>query len=293
LHPRVLIDSSQKRWIVATAILALAAVGLFVWLNQRTPDGLAGGSTVGLWYGIAGSGLMVYAGALAGLRKVPSWWWIGSRRVWMRGHVWLSMLSVVLILCHSGFRWGGPLERALWIVFALTIVTGIYGLILQQFMPRMLSTRIKHEVPYEQIPHLSLMLCRRGDELAGKIAGVEMSGTATNFLVSQAGFGAVLQFQKFYERHVRRFLRDGAAGSPMLADATQAELAFSRLRALPGLIAVRTDLREIQTLCDERRDLPEQERLHHWLHGWLLLHIPLSVILLVLGVAHAVMSLYY
>ena len=68
----MLIDSSQKRWILTTAVLAVAAVALFVWLNQRTPDGLTGGSTVGLWYGIAGSALMVYAGALAGLRAMPA-----------------------------------------------------------------------------------------------------------------------------------------------------------------------------------------------------------------------------
>ena len=43
----------------------------------------------------------------------------------------------------------------------------------------------------------------------------------------------------------------------------------------------------------ERRRLAEQERLHGWLHGWLLLHIPLSAALLVLGVAHAVTALYY
>ena len=36
-----------------------------------------------------------------------------------------------------------------------------------------------------------------------------------------------------------------------------------------------------------------KERLHYFLHGWLLLHVPLSLILLVLGVVHAVMSTYY
>jgi len=37
----------------------------------------------------------------------------------------------------------------------------------------------------------------------------------------------------------------------------------------------------------------EQERIHRWLHIWLLLHIPLSVALLVLGVLHIVTALYY
>ena len=42
----------------------------------------------------------------------------------------------------------------------------------------------------------------------------------------------------------------------------------------------------------ERRLLLEQERIYHWLHGWLLLHIPLSAALLVLGLAHVFMSLF-
>jgi len=33
--------------------------------------------------------------------------------------------------------------------------------------------------------------------------------------------------------------------------------------------------------------------LHRWLHGWLLLHIPFSLALILLGAIHAVMALRY
>ena len=48
--------------------------------------------------------------------------------------------------------------------------------------------------------------------------------------------------------------------------------------------------------CDvaaERRDLAVQRRLHHWLHGWLFVHVPLTAALLVLLAAHAVLALRY
>ena len=80
---------------------------------------------------------MVYAGLLSAMRNVPSWWWIGPRQTWMRGHIWLGLLSGVLILCHSGYRWGGPLEIALWVVLIAMLMTGIYGLVLQQVLPRL------------------------------------------------------------------------------------------------------------------------------------------------------------
>ena len=52
--------------------------------------------SAGLWFGSAGSLLMIYAGLLAAHRKVPSWWFLGARKTWLRGHVWLGLLSVVL-----------------------------------------------------------------------------------------------------------------------------------------------------------------------------------------------------
>src|SRR5438105_11273125 len=125
----LLIDSTHRRWFATTAVLAAAALGLYWWLDSRTPGGLSGGSIVGLWYGIIGSALMIYAGLLAALRKVPAWWWIGSRKVWLKGHIWLGLLSGVVILCHSGFHWGGLLERVLWIVFVCTRLLGILVLL--------------------------------------------------------------------------------------------------------------------------------------------------------------------
>jgi hypothetical protein len=50
-------------------------------------------------------------------------------------------------------------------------------------------------------------------------------------------------------------------------------------------------LTDLENICDEARQLLRQERLHRWLHGWLLLHIPLSLALILLGAVHAVMAL--
>jgi drug/metabolite transporter (DMT)-like permease len=121
----LLIDSSHKRWFLVTLVLALAALAVYAVFWWNSPGGLTGGSILGVWYGLLGSALMVYAGLLSALRKVPSWWWIGSRKVWLRGHIWLGLLSGVFILCHSGCRWGGPLEVILWVVLIATLATGV------------------------------------------------------------------------------------------------------------------------------------------------------------------------
>lgn len=289
----MLIDRSHRIWGLVTAGLAALAVAAYVWLDRFTPGGLTGGSMVGLWYGIAGFLLMVFAGLLAVLRRVPSWWWIGSRRTWLRAHLWLSPLGAVLILCHSGVHWGGPLEKLLWLLLILTMLSGLFGLAVQQFLPHVMTTRLPNEVPYEQIPHLCQLLRRKADGLAEKVKSLEVEVTGTNIMASQVGLGAVVQFSDFYEKQIRPFLFEGDVRGSLLANPLDAEETFARLRALPGLAKAAAPLTQLQQLCDERRQLPQQERLHHWLHVWLLLHVPVSYALLLLSVVHAVSALYF
>jgi len=42
-----------------------------------------------------------------------------------------------------------------------------------------------------------------------------------------------------------------------------------------------------KTFATKRASFFCQERMHHWLHGWLLVHIPLSLALILLGAVHA------
>jgi hypothetical protein len=280
----LLIDSLHRRWFLATTVVAIVALAVYAVCERASPGGLTGGSTVGLWYGAIGSGLMVYAGLLSALRKVPSWWWIGSRQVWMRGHIWLGLLSAVFLLCHSGFRWGGPLERLLWIVTIAVLVTGVLGLVLQQALPRLLLTRVPNEAPYEQVPHLCRVMRQKADALVESVCGPAD--------VAPAESGKA-QLRSFYEDEVRPFLAPDLPRSAPLLNSLHVETGFARLGKLPGLEGAGAALAELQGLCEQRRLLADQERLHFWLHSWLLLHVPLSAALLVLGVAHAATALYY
>lgn len=277
----MLIDSSHKKWIWTTAGLAVAAAAIWGWEWYRAPAALTGGSTLGLWYGILGSLLMIFAGLLSALRKVPTWSWLGPRKVWLRGHIWLGLLAVVLILLHSGFRLGGTLEKSLWAVIILITLSGIFGLLLQQFVPRILTLRIPCESPTEQIPHLCLRMRQTGDQLVDSMAN------------GKANSAAVLELSRFYDEMVRPFLGEDYTSASPLAAQFQAESVFTRVRAMPGMKEIDPVLRELESLCTERRFLGEQQRLHRLLHSWLLVHVPLSAALLVLGVAHVILSLYF
>ena len=63
------------------------------------------------------------------------------------------------------------------------------------------------------------------------------------------------------------------------------------LGMLPAIVHPR--LEDLENICEEERQLNRQEQLHHWLHWWLLVHVPVSFALLLLGAVHAVMALFY
>jgi len=279
---RVLLDHRHKPWIVATGVVAVGGIALYLWFELRSPRELTGGTTVGLWYGVIGSVLMIFAGLLSALRKVPAWWWIGSRQAWLRGHIWLGLLSVVFIACHAHARLGGFVEKLLWVVLAAVILSGVFGLVLQQFLPRWLAQRCGDEAPYEQIPHLCRLMRGKADAAVDEVAPAAAVG---------ATFAAELR--AFHDQHVRPFLAVPVPRGSVLREEQRASSVFDALRKrldLSGAGAtVLAETDRLEELCRDRRQLADQERLHHWLHGWLLLHIPLSVALLVLGVAHAVM----
>jgi hypothetical protein len=113
--------------------------------------------------------------------------------------------------------------------------------------------------------------------------------------VEDAAFAgsARAQLRAFFEAEIAPFLAGAAVTASALYDSTRAHESFAQYLALPEFADDRSTLTELEQLCDQRRQIAVQERLHHLLHGWLLVHIPLSVALLVLGVTHVVTALYF
>ena len=97
------------------------------------------------------------------------------------------------------------------------------------------------------------------------------------------------ELHEFYLGVVRPYL----AGNPRrgrLAGGRESNRAFGQMRTtLP--VELHETLAVLQTHCDEHRQFSQLQRLHHWMHWWLALHIPLSMVLYLLVVVHIVMAL--
>ncbi|MFM9067295.1 MAG: hypothetical protein ACKOUR_08215, partial [Planctomycetota bacterium] len=91
---------------------------------------------------------------------------------------------------------------------------------------------------------------------------------------------------------VLQFLSTGLATGDSFSTAQRINWYFDdlRRRVRPE---VATAVDQIEQLCLRRRQHQTQRRIHFWLHSWLSVHLPLSVGLMILLLAHIVIALIY
>jgi hypothetical protein len=238
---------------------------------------------------------------LLALRKKFPIWRIGRTQAWMRAHLWLGALSLPLILLHAGFLFGHGLTSVLMWLFAIVYASGFFGAYLQHTMPRRLMRDVPMETIYDQIGHVREQLLDEGDtavaDASGKlqvsIAAPAGAAAAANALASVMRIGAddTAALREFYTREMRPFLERPSRAHP-LGDPAVAAASFVKLRALVPA-ALGAAIADLESLCEEERQLLRQERMHRLLHGWLLVHVPLAFALMVLAVVHIVMALRF
>jgi hypothetical protein len=323
-------DKTQRGWAVASlGIFAICTVAYVIYV-YGSPQGPRGGCPAGLTFGILGFGFMIFAGLLGARKRVPTWR-VGRAQAWMRGHLWLGFLALPLILFHGGFHFGGTLTRVLMWLLIVTVFSGVFGAALQHYIPRVMTSEVPLETIYDEIGRVRALLREEADRAMESVCGNlrlakssseeglraggftalrTMAASAvplrTSAAVSAGASAAVAAapeiillsdeesapLRRFFLSEMRPFLERPKQRGQRLGDGGKASSAFAGLRTLLPT-AAHAALADLEDICDEARQLTRQERLHRWLHGWLLLHIPLSLALILLGAVHAVMALRY
>jgi hypothetical protein len=314
----------HRRWLTAVVGISLAALGWFLghWLQSSRFPG--GSSLPGLVAGTAAAAIIVFEFLLW-----PRKWKrvralrIGRTQTWLRAHIWLGLLSVPLVVLHSGFTWGGTLSTVLALVFAVVIASGVFGLVMQQVLPRTMLETTPAETIYSQIDYVSrqfasdaqrlvLAACgaeRDSDEAPAFATGEQDEGDAFvvigavrsvgnvrgKVLNTQARAARVANPQPFraaFFETIKPYLEQGAKSGSLLKDRSRAASWFEELRGGAGPEG-REVVEALANWCENRRQFDLQARLHRWLHGWLSIHLPLSAALLILLAAHVWVALKY
>jgi hypothetical protein len=391
----VLIDRSHKNWILFTLAASVVSLGAFVLYRSASladgGTGPSGGSVPGLIWGFLAFGIIIFCCLLAARKKVRIWR-LGRAQNWMKAHIWLGLLTVPLVLCHSGMKIGNGLSLAIMILFGIVIVSGVVGLILQNMIPAMLLDRVKAETTFEQIDHVFDVLRDEADEIVAGVCGplegitpvaekhaepaapaakpatppaaakpaaapsplldkdvppaqeakpdaapkpdaasahapapapmvikmpkpVTVAAVPPEISDKPQRHGAVMVLKNqgalqgktprergkisgpvqgaeplkaLYLKEIRPFLT-GSDGRSKLHTTQGASSVIEYARTLlPQSLHEIVD--DLASICEERRQLIVQKRLHIWLHGWLFIHAPLSYLLLVLTLIHAVIA---
>lgn len=253
-------------------------------------------------------------------RKKLRIWRLGRVQDWMKGHIWLGLLSLPLAVMHSGFLYRGVLSTWLFVLFLVVIASGVVGLVLQQWLPRLLFREVPAETIHSQIgPQIEraraearLLVDRACGESTqtGEGEWIDPADTTTHLVVGAirtAGDvqGVVLErvappepvpgaepLRAFYRSSIDPFLTPGGARHAPLSEPRRSETAFRdlKLRLDPELHVV---VDALASLCDQRRQWAIQERMHRWLHIWLCVHVPVSVVMMILLAAHVYYAIRY
>ena len=298
----MLIDQTHKPWGVASAaILIVAVVAYIPYALGSTPSG---GTLPGLIYGTVGFGFMAFVTLLALRKKFPIWR-IGRTKTWMRGHLWLGALSMPLILLHAGFLFGHGVTSLMMWLFVVVYVSGFFGAYLQHTMPRRILREVPMETIYDQIANVRAQLVDEADGVVADACGKLEVETAVPVVTTAVGANALATvmrtgsgdaddtapLREFYLKELRPFLQAPHA-SHALADELTAAAMFQKVRPLVA-DALRPAIADLESICEEERQLMRQQRMHGVLHAWLVVHVPLSFALMVLAVVHIVMALRF
>ena len=321
------IDRSHFPWAIFTLLATIAATLLyfaaqhedptqpfsFLGITIALPDffreaahrrNTVGAKPMGLLFGITAFAIFVFASAL-GVRKKKRLWPIGRVEFWLRAHIWLTTLTIPLVLFHCGFRTGGPHTTTLFWLYAIVMISGFWGIALQQFMPRLMKESLPREVVFEQIPNIrakiyeealtfrSQMFKQLSTPAPAPAAVAVPAGGAPSAAVAPPAVDPSPQvLVDFLDEEGLPFLHDRKARKTRLADARVSDDVFKILK-LNVSDGFRSKVEDIQMWSDEHRLMAKQERLHMILHGWLIIHIPISFMLLVWTFWHAYITWGY
>ena len=290
---------------ILVAATAIAAIGAGVpWLGARLR--LWGWPEPSSWYGVllglVGGAIVFFEMAiwprkwLRRLRLVPT-------KIWMRLHIWFGLVCLPVILVHAGFGFGGPLSAFTLILFLLVTASGIWGLVIQQMLPEKLLAEVPGETVASQIEFVADVHSAEAMRLVESLTTAPPEYDAFDPRAAQlqkvAARGEPLvtgnpamELMRFRDTVLVPFLRGDAKRKSPLRTRTESQRRFTLLRdSLPETAT--TVVRRLEELAALRRQWDFQSRLNLWLHGWLILHLPLSIAMTGFMVIHAVRALKY
>ena len=319
--------SLHRTWIVVFIIGTIATLVCLIDFSEMRLRFPGGSSAPGIVIGTLAAVIIVFELLLWPRKKLARRWRIGRVRSWMCAHIWLGLLTVPLALAHGGLSWGGALAIALMVCLFAVVLSGIFGFVLQQFLPRMMKDAVPGETVISQIECVARQYLAEADALIAATCGTGVFDTGVEFwshleqggldhthdsgrvvgahrsIAAAKGTALITDLPKqpvpksilldrAYQATIRDYLQFGGRSKSILKYGNRSTEYFRDLRKrIPA--EAQPALTALENWCNQRRQFELQARLHWWLHSWLAIHLPVSLALLILLIWHIVVALKY
>lgn len=192
---------------------------------------------------------------------------------WLKAHTFVGLFALVVFFAHNGLSIPfGTLERFLAAFFLFTGLSGIIGLILSRIIPGRLTAHGEN-LNFERIPVLCQQLRKEVEAMV--LESAEATGSTT--------------IADFYQKNLRNYF-----AKPLFLLGTWLERKNKRVNLKERLEGLKRYLNseeekiaeELIEMVTTKQNLDVQWSLQGILKLWLFFHIPLSVGLFALALAH-------
>ncbi|MBI4825223.1 MAG: hypothetical protein HY807_02190 [Nitrospirae bacterium] len=266
-------NNLRSRWpLVFLIIMTLLSISYYLYTRVIYP--------VNRSYFVLGYGflclLLLLALTLYIFRKSIYSYRVGSQQAWLQSHIYIGIISLSLLLMHSGFRLTGTFSIFLAIIYCLTFISGIAGALI-----------------YRSVP---LSLVKFGRKTKSE---EELIGNLKNFLEEADSLVSKTsnELKKIYEEKIRPSIELNRTKWEYLF-MEERDLLDKRRGEIEGFKAsvLSQDIHDLNTLSTI---FIESEKTSFVLakmkiqEAWLGLHMPLTLALLTCVIIHIAVILYY
>lgn len=276
---RSLLTYGNKRDLWGAVIGAVALLLSYSYY-ARTTIYPSAGTVWGLVYGWIGL-IAILMLMFLGIRK--RWYSsrLGTLQGWTSAHVYLGLLTVLIIPMHTGFQFGWNVHALAYVLLVVAMLSGVVGLLIYRAVPVILAKQRSSMLPDMLEAEINQILKRMKQLVADKPPLFqdlyqeearrchELKSQGWRVLFTPVDPNAIL-VQRTHDLH------------NLLAEipATDQE-GFSMFA---GLILRKTEL---------EAHLAGQMRLRNGLQAWLYVHVPVSIALVAAVGIHLLIVLYY
>ena len=268
--------SGRWFWISSASAIGLVLHYFFIYQSRTVAYG---GSIEGLLYGVAGTCLIAVLMYL-GIRRRSYASSTGTLQGWVSAHVYLGLLTLLLIPMHAGFRFGWDVHTLAFVLLAVVVLSGVVGIYLYHNIPGRL-TRYEAGQQADKIdPERGRLLSDMRALMKNKsdaLVQIYKAEVATSQHRAPKGWSLLLKGQGIDLLTVRSAdLARKVSGIPPEDQGT--------FHILSQLLLKKTQL-EVNLL--------QQMRLRNALQAWLYVHIPVSIAMVFAVGLHLIVVFFY